>query len=71
MDKFSGLYIKTNGEWQLHGKLTPSVESLKSQLREMTASGGKIGTGKGQKIAEEACIIHSTKGIIKSRKYKV
>lgn len=70
MDKFSGLFIKSNGEYQLHGKLDADVESKIRQLKEMTDNGGKIRIGRGQLTAEEACVLHSTKGIIKTRNFK-
>ena len=69
MDKFSGLFIKSNGEYQLHGKLDADVEGKIKALRGMTDSGGKIGVGRGQVTADEACVLHSTKGVIKSRKF--
>ena len=67
MDKFTGLFIKANGEYQLHGKLDADVEGKLKTLREMTDNGGKIGYGRAQVTAEKAFIVHSVKGIIKSR----
>lgn len=67
MDKFTGLFIKQNGEYSLYGKLDADVDGKVRQLKEMTDNGGVIGTGRGQKKAEAACVLHSTKGRIKSR----
>lgn len=69
MDKFTGLFIKRNGEFELYGKLDSDVESKKELLRKMTDNGGKIGRGKGQIQAEAAVVLHSTKGTILSRKF--
>ncbi len=69
MDKFSGLYIKTNGEWSLHGKLQENISPLNKQLREITDAQGKISKGKTNIQAEAAAIIHSKKGTVKSRKF--
>ncbi|GEM_PF-4466956 len=69
MDKFSGLYIKQNGEWQLHGKLDSDVDGKIDTLCKLTDNGGVMGKGKSAKKLEEACVIHSTKGLLKSRRF--
>lgn len=69
MDKFSGLYIKINGEYQLYGKLDADVDSKKQLLREMTDNGGEIGVGRGQIKAEAAYVLHSVKGLIDKRTF--
>lgn len=70
MDKFSGLFIKSNGEYQLHGKLDSDVAGKIATLREMTDNDGKIGVGRGQVKAEAAYILHSVKGVIDQRKFR-
>ena len=70
-DKFAGLFIKCDGEYSLYGSLDANVQGKIDTLKEMTLAGGKIGTGRGQKQAQAACVIHSTRGQIKSRNFKV
>lgn len=69
MDKFSGLFIKANGEWQLHGQLDSDVDGKIKLLREITDASGEIGKGQKKVKAEQACIIHSTKGVLKRRNF--
>lgn len=69
MDKFSGLFIKSNGEYQLHGKIDSDVAGKIALLREMTDNGGKIGVGRGQVKADAAYVLHSVKGVIDKRKF--
>jgi len=70
MDKFTGLFIKANGEWQVHGKIDTDVDGKIELLKEITDAGGQFGKGKAFKQAERACIIHSKKGVLKTRVFK-
>jgi hypothetical protein len=69
MDKFSGLYVKSNGEWALHGQLLPDPKPHVDAIRAMTDAKGKIKSGKTEIQAEAAAVIHSTKGVLQSRKF--
>jgi len=69
MDKFSGLFVKSNGEWALHGTLDSDVKGKIDALKSITDNGGKIGNTKGQIKAEAVAVIHSTKGLLRSRKF--
>lgn len=69
MDKFSGLFIKANGEWQVHGKIDSDVDGKIDLIRKITDKGGEIKIGQKQIKAEQACIIHSTKGVMKRRNF--
>ena len=69
MDKFSGLFIKSNGEWQVHGELNSDTEGQVKALRQITDALGKVKLGKTEVTAEAAAVIHSTKGVVQSRKF--
>jgi hypothetical protein len=66
MDKFSGLFVKANGEWSLHGKLDADVDGKIAILKQMTDNGGKFGK---DKKADAAIVLHSVKGVIKNRTF--
>lgn len=69
MDKFTGLYIKTKGEWGLHGKLDSDFDGKVKEIRQITDANGKIKAGQKSIQAEAACLIHSTKGTSHTRKF--
>lgn len=45
------------------------VDGQVAALRKLTDAGGKVGTGKTARRLREACIVHTTKGTIKTRKF--
>ena len=70
MDKFSGLFIKRNGEFELYGKLDADTDGKIALLRQMTDNGGKIGNTRAQIKADAAYVLHSTKGVIARRTFR-
>jgi hypothetical protein len=61
MDKFSGLFIKTSGEWGLHGKLDSDVDGKIKALRELTVANGKLKVGQKNLQVEQACVFTALK----------
>jgi hypothetical protein len=69
MDKFSGLFIKTSGEWGLHGKLDSDVDGKIKTLRELTVANGRLKVGQKNLQVEQACVFHSVKGTSHKRNF--